>query len=60
MILLVALNLIKTILQSQYFYGLGLIGLRIRSALTSALFQKALILGPTARKELTSKSLKLI
>ena len=54
MILLVVLNLIKTIMNSQYFYGLGLIGLRIRSALTSALFKKALILGPSARKELTS------
>ena len=54
MILLVVLNMIKTIMNSQYFYGLGLIGLRIRSALTSALFKKALILGPSARKELTS------
>ena len=54
MTLLVVLNLIKTIMNSQYFYGLGLIGLRIRSALTSALFKKALILGPSARKELTS------
>ena len=43
MVLLVVLNLIKTIMNSQYFYGLGLIGLRIRSALTSALFKKALI-----------------
>ena len=54
MILLVVLNMIKTIMNSQYFYGLGLIGLRIRSALTSALFKKALVLGPSARKELTS------
>jgi hypothetical protein len=56
MIILVAINLLKTVLTSQYFYQLMIVGLRIRSALTPALFKKALILGPTSRKNLTGKS----
>ena len=53
MTLLVSVNLTKTILDSQYFYKMGLVGLRMRSALTSALYRKALLLGPAARKDLT-------
>ena len=51
--LLVGVNLLNTILNSQYFYKMGLVGLQIRSALTSALYRKALLLGPAARKDLT-------
>ncbi len=51
--LLVGVNLLNTLLNSQYFYKLGLVGLRMRSALTSALYRKALLLGPAARKDLT-------
>lgn len=53
MALLVVINLVKTVLQSQYFYQLGLVGLQMRSALTSMLFRKALLVGPSARKNLT-------
>ena len=51
--LLVGVNLINSILNSQYFYKLGLVGLRMRSVLTSAIYRKALLLGPAARKDLT-------
>ena len=53
MVLLVGVNLVNTILNSQYFYKLGLVGLRMRSALTSALYRKALLLGPASRQDLT-------
>ena len=53
MTLLVGVNLLNSILNSQYFYKLGLVGLRMRSALTSALYRKALLLGPASRKDLT-------
>ena len=53
--LLVIINLIKTIVNSQYFYQFALIGLRIRSALTSALFRKAFDVGPKGRKDITGQ-----
>ena len=51
MIFLVGINLIKTILNSQYFITQQLIGLRIRAAMTSALFRKSLKLSSKSRKE---------
>ena len=51
MVYLVGINLIKTILNSQYFLEQMLIGLRIRAAMTSALFRKALRLSSKSRKE---------
>ena len=51
MIFLVGINLIKTILNSQYFMTQQLIGLRIRAAMTSALFRKSLRLSSKSRKE---------
>ena len=51
--LLVGVNLVNTLLNSQYFYKLGLVGLRMRSALTSALYRKTLLLGPASRKYLS-------
>ena len=53
MALLVLVNIVETILNSQYQYKMALVGLRMRSALTSALYRKALLLGPASRKNLT-------
>lgn len=53
MSLLVGVNLLITILNSQYFKDQQLIGLRMRSALTCALFRKSLRLSSKSRKELS-------
>ena len=53
MITIIVLNLGKTITVSQYFYGVSTVGLRIRTALTSAIYKKALRLCPSTRKERT-------
>ena len=53
MFLLVGVNFLVTILNSQYFKDQQLIGLRMRSALTSALFRKSLNLSSKSRKELS-------
>ncbi len=55
MILLVGINLIKTILQSQYFYQLQLVGLRVRTSLISSIYRKSLVVGPEAKKNMTGK-----
>ena len=57
MILMVAVNMLKTLSQSQYFYKIMLIGMRIKSTLTTAIYEKGLKLSPSARKERTSKLL---
>ena len=59
MLILVVINLLKTLLTSQHIYQLAIMGLRIRSALTSSLFKKALTLNPKARQEQTSKLILL-
>ena len=51
MLYLVGINLVITILTSQYFLEQMLIGLRIRAAITSALFRKSLGLSSKSRKE---------
>ena len=51
MLYLVGINMVMTILNSQYFLEQMLIGLRIRSAMTSALFRKSLRLSSKSRKE---------
>ena len=53
MTLLVVVNLAKSMLQSQYWYGICVVGARVRSALTSAVFQKTLDLGPASRRDRT-------
>ena len=50
---IVVLNLGKTISFSQYLYGLNVVGLRIRSALTCAIYAKLLRLGLNEKKENT-------
>ena len=51
MLYLVGINLVITILTSQYFLEQMLIGLRIRAAITSALLRKSLGLSSKSRKE---------
>ena len=51
MAVLVLLNILKTLLTSQNIYQLAKLGLRIRTALTSSLYKKALSLNPKARQE---------
>ena len=57
MAVLVLLNILKTLLTSQNIYQLAKLGLRIRTALTSSLYKKALSLNPKARQEQTGKIL---
>ena len=51
MILLVALKMIVIVLNSQYFLQQLILGLRMRSALTSAIFSKSFKLTSKSRKE---------
>ena len=51
--LLVEVSFVNTLIKSQYFYKIRLIGLGMRSVLTSSLYRKALLLGPTLRKDFT-------
>ena len=51
MILLVGINLVNTILNSQFYIKQMFIGLRVRAAITSALFRKSLRLSSKSRKE---------
>ena len=53
MLLLVSVNLILTLLNSQYFRDQQLLGLKMRSALTCSLFRKSLLLSSKSRKELS-------
>lgn len=43
----------QTLFLAQYFHRMFLVGLRIRTALISAIFRKALVMSNTARKEST-------
>lgn len=54
-VLICAVTFINTVLSSQFFYQEYLIGLRIRSALTSAIFRKSVKLSNSGRKEMTGK-----
>ena len=55
MIGIMVLNFAKTVTVSQYFYGVSTVGLRIRTALTCAIYSKAMRLCPIARKTTTGK-----
>ncbi len=52
-ILLFVVASIRTLLNSQYFQRVHLVGLRIRTALIGSIFKKALCLSNTAKKEST-------
>ena len=56
MILLVSANFLKTICNSQYFYIMMIIGLRLRSAMSLAIFKKSLRLSAKSRKERTGQT----
>ncbi|XP_054263384.1 multidrug resistance-associated protein 1 isoform X4 [Macrosteles quadrilineatus] len=51
--LMMATAICQTLLLAQYFYRMSLVGLRIRTALISAIYRKALRISNTARKEST-------
>lgn len=51
--LLFATAVIQTLILSQYFHRMFLVGLRIRTALISTIYRKALRLSNNARKEST-------
>ncbi|XP_077284669.1 multidrug resistance-associated protein 1-like [Arctopsyche grandis] len=52
-VLLFLVAMIQTLVLSQYFHRMFLVGLRIRTALTSVIYRKALKLSNSARKETT-------
>lgn len=52
-ILLFIVAAIQTLVLGQYFQRMFLVGLRIRTALISAIYRKALIISNSARKEST-------
>ena len=51
--LIVVATFVNTIINSQYYYKQYLIGLRVRTALTSAIYRKSLRLSNMARKVMT-------
>ena len=53
---IVALNLGKTVSFSQFLYGLNVVGLRIRSAVTCAVYAKLLRRGLNERNENSGKN----
>ena len=55
-VLICVVTLSVTILNSQSFYVEYLVGLRVRTALISAIYRKSLRLSNTARKEMTGKN----
>ena len=52
-ITLIAVTMLNTIINSQYFFFQYSIGLKIRTALTSAIYRKSLRLSGASRKEMT-------
>ena len=52
-ITLIAVTMLNTIINSQYFFFQYNIGLKIRTALTSAIYRKSLRLSGASRKEMT-------
>ena len=51
--LIILATITTTIINNQYYTKLWLIGLRVRTALTSAIYRKSLRLSNAARKEMT-------
>ena len=57
-IVLVFVNLLKTITVSIYFYQAMTVGMRIRTGVTSAIYQKSLKLSTQERKHLSGSYIK--
>ena len=55
-VLIVCTTFVCTVLNSQCFYQEYLVGLRVRTALTSAIYRKSVKLSNTGRKEMTGKN----
>lgn len=53
-VLLFATTIIQTAVFSQYYYRLLIVGMRIRTALVSAIYKKALCMSNAARKKSTT------
>ncbi|XP_075224809.1 multidrug-Resistance like Protein 1 isoform X1 [Lycorma delicatula] len=52
-LLLLLTAMVQTLLLSQYFNRMFLVGLRVRTALISAIYRKAMVMSNSARKEST-------
>ncbi|CAI6345762.1 unnamed protein product [Macrosiphum euphorbiae] len=46
--------MLQTLILSQYYYRMNLVGMRVRTALTSAIYRKTLRISNTARKTFTT------
>lgn len=49
--------LVAAVADSQYWYNLNLVGLRLKTALSTAIYKKSLLLSNTSRKEKTGELL---
>ena len=52
--LICTVSFVNTLLAGQYFYRQYLVGMRVRTALTSAIYKKSVKLSNMGRKEMTS------
>ncbi|KAL5244983.1 hypothetical protein ACI65C_012393 [Semiaphis heraclei] len=52
--LMMVTAILQTLILSQYFHRMFLVGMRVRTALTSAIYRKALRISNTARKSFTT------
>ena len=60
MIVLVFVNLLKTITVSNYFYKAMTVGMRIRTGVASAIYQKSLKLSIQERKNLSGLYIRIL
>jgi hypothetical protein len=47
--------LVAAMADSQYWYNLNLVGLRLKTALSAAIYKKSLVLSNSSRREKTGK-----
>ena len=55
-IVLIIATLVNTIINSQYYFQQYNIGLKVRTALTSAIYRKSLRLSSSGRREMTGEA----
>jgi ATP-binding cassette subfamily C (CFTR/MRP) protein 1 len=53
-VLLVIVTSVQTVLLSQYFYRMYLVGIWIRASVTSAIYRKALRVSQSSKKDITT------